>query len=171
MFICNLKMNGKKLSKIVIILAIIFATILLGFSIFSIIKSSDEQPETVIDNANIVEITSADYTNFLKECHDNIDDYIDMKIKMVGYVYRMADFNDNQFVLSRTMVLNSANSGVVVGILAESEKASMYQDYEWVEVVGQITRGNYKGEMPILKVIEINKCDIPEDEYVYPPTF
>ena len=36
-------------------------------------------------------------------------------------------------------------------------------------VVGEIQKGNYHGDMPVLKVIDIAKCEKPSEEYVYPP--
>ena len=170
MFVHNIKLNKNKTAKILIIITVILAIFLLLFSIFSVYKTSKEEGNIVQENINIIEIPSNDYTNFLKDAHENIDDYIDMKVKLTGYVYRMPDFNNTQFVLSRTMILNSVNSGVVVGILTEYDNSSNFKDGEWVEVTGTIIRGNYKGEMPILKVINIKEVSAPSDEYVYPPT-
>ena len=169
MFIFNMKIKGNKITKIALFICFILVIFLLVFSVFSIYKKANNENKEIDNNEKIYEISSADYTNFLKDAHDNIDSYLNKKVKLVGYVYRMTDFTDNQFVISRTMILNSANSGVVVGILAECENAKDFLDNEWVEITGTITKGNYKGEMPIIKVDSINKCDLPDDEYVYPP--
>ena len=40
------------------------------------------------------------YTNVLKSVHENIDNYVGMKINFTGYVYRVLDLNENQFVTS-----------------------------------------------------------------------
>ena len=172
MFVHNLKIDKSKLSKILILIAIVLVSFLLLFSIKSIFNTSKEDGQLAEnqENQKIIEITSKDYTNFLKDCHEYLDSYIGVKVKICGYVYRMPDFTNTQFVLSRTMVLNSANSGVVVGILTEYKNASDFEDGEWVEVVGTISKGNYKGDMPILNVNEISLAQKPEDEYVYPPS-
>ena len=158
MFVQNFKFSKNKISKLAIFIAVILVIFLLFFSIHSIFNSSKEEGKLAEnqENQKIVEITSDNYTNFLKDCHENIDSYIGVKVKICGYVYRMPDFTKTQFVLSRTMILNSANSGVVVGILTEYKNAPDFEDNEWVEVVGTISKGNYKGIMPILNVDEIN---------------
>ena len=36
-------------------------------------------------------------------------------------------------------------------------------------LTGEIYKGNYHGDMPIIKVIDIKQCDKPNEEVVYPP--
>ena len=170
MFIFNMKIKGNKIVKTSLFITFILSIFLLIFSVYSIYKKAENENTQSKDNIQTYEISSADYTNFLKDAHENINNYTNIKVKITGYIYRMPDFTDKQFVLSRTMILNSANSGVVVGILAEYDNAKEFLDNEWVEVTGTIEKGDYKGEMPILKVEKINKCEVPDDEYVYPPS-
>lgn len=169
MFICNVKINKKKLSKLVILITILLALAVTSFAIYKIFFGSDNvKISNEIQSAQ--EIKACDYTNFLKDCHENINNYVGKSFTLVGYVYRMPDFNDSQFVLSRTMIITEANSAVVVGILSECNDANNFEDGDWVTVTGTIIKGNYKGEMPVLEIKEINKCNKPEDEYVYPPS-
>lgn len=168
MFICNVKINPKKLSKVVIFITILLALLITIFAIFKIVSGSRDNSTKV--DTSIQEISSLDYTTFLKDCHENIQDYVGKSFKITGYIYRMSDFNENQFVLSRTMIISEANSAVVVGILSECNSANKYSDGDWVTVTGVISKGYYKGEMPVLEIKEINKCNMPEDEYVYPPS-
>ena len=43
-------------------------------------------------------------------------------------------------------------------------------DNTWVTVTGTIVKGDYHGDMPIVKVTDIKCVDKPSsDEYVYPP--
>ena len=48
-------------------------------------------------------MTDENYTNVLKEVHENLDTYVGQKICYTGYVYRVADLPENQFVLARDM--------------------------------------------------------------------
>lgn len=91
------------------------------------------------------------------------------KIHFIGYVYRVYDFKDNQFVLARNMIVSSNFQTVVVGFLCDFEKAKDFSDGTWVDVTATIQKGDYHGEIPILQVKEIKSCDKPNDEYVYPP--
>lgn len=55
------------------------------------------------------------------------------------------------------------------GFLCNCSEIKAYSDNEWVEIVGEITKGDYHGEIPIIKITQINKIQKPDDEYVYPP--
>lgn len=169
MFIYNLKLNGNKLGKIflgilftlIIIITIIVCYRILGNSFF---KTNDN-----LNSQKIQELTASNYTNVLKTVHDNLNDYIGQQIKFSGYVYRMLDFSQNQFVLARDMIISSDFQTVVVGFLCNSADIEQYEDCCWVEIEGKITKGNYHGEIPIIQIEKIKKIDKPTDEYVYPP--
>lgn len=105
----------------------------------------------------------------LKNVHENLNDYIGQKIKFTGYVYRLYDFSDEQFVLARNMIISSDFQTVVVGFLCHSITASNFQDNTWVEMTGTITKGDYYGEIPIIEVEEMKQVNAPSEEYVYPP--
>ena len=53
--------------------------------------------------------------------------------------------------------------------LCEYNDINDFEDGSWVNVTGEITKGDYHGDMPIIKVTEIKSCDKPNDEFVYPP--
>lgn len=169
MFVCNVKMNSSVIKKIGIIsiaLIIVIVFILVGFKFFraaSVVQVKDE-----FDNSKL-EINSNNYTDILKDSHDNIDKYIGKTVKFKGFVYRLYDFNDNQFVLAREMIISSDNHAVVVGFLSECGDISKFQDGSWVEAEGVIEKGYYHGDIPIIKVKNIKETTIPKNEYVYPP--
>ena len=164
MFVCNLKINRKSISRVIkIMLALIFVMGLLFFGYKNRYKIKR------INTKNL-ELNSSTYTNFLKDCHENIDKYVGCNVKITGYVYRMPDFTNNQFVIARTMLFDSDTKAVVVGILCESDSAGNYKDYDWVTIEGIVGKGNYKGEMPIVKVQNITKANVPEDEFVHLPS-
>ena len=122
-----------------------------------------------ISHSNVTEITANNYTNILKAVHDNIDSYLGKKIKFSGYVYRVLDFSENQFVLARDMILNSQS--YVVGFLSEYDKIKDFEDSSWVEIIGTISQGKYHNRnIPIIKVESINKIEKPEDATVLPPS-
>ena len=84
-------------------------------------------------------------------------------------MYRLNDFSDAQFVLGRHMIISSDYQAVVVGFLCELQNAKFYQDGCWVEIQGVIRKGEYHGEIPIIKVESIKETTIPNDEYAFPP--
>ena len=169
MFVYNLKINGSKVFKTFFIVVILLIICIMGIVLFRIFNGANKA-STCMPNSYIYEISAKNYTNVLKTVHENIDNYVGMKIKFTGYVYRVSDLTENQFVLARDMIVSSNSSQyLVVGFLCEYEKAKDYSDDTWVTITGEITKGDYHGDMPILKIIDISESEKPSEEYVYPP--
>ena len=170
MFIYNFKFNGKLFTKILFVIIGLIVTAYFLISAWKIYNNSfkvrDEQ-----QNDNVINITADNYTNVLKAVHDDIDSYIGKKICFTGYVYRMYDFSDNEFVLARDMIISSDNQTLVVGFLCDCKKTEDYENNTWVEVTGEITKGNYHGEMPVIKIKDIKQIEKPDGNVcVYPPS-
>ena len=130
---------------------------------------NSENTSSCIPQNRVNKITANNYSNVLKAVHENIDDYVGTKINFTGYVYRVLDLKENQFILARDMIISSDFQSVIVGFLCEYDKALEYEDNSWVEITGEIIKGDYHGDMPIVKITNINKTNKPNDEYVYPP--
>lgn len=171
MFVFNFKVNGNKLFKTFIICSTVLLFIIVCIVIFRIISGARNSPNnsTCLPQNKVNTISTGNYTNVLKAVHDNIDNYVGVQINFTGYVYRVLDFKDNQFVLARDMIISSDFQSVIVGFLCEYEKANEFSNNTWVEITGQIYKGDYHGDMPIVKVTKMNEVNKPNDEYVYPP--
>ena len=172
MFIFNIKVNGSKIFKYFFICIIIIFVIILGITMYKVFNGADKHisKDSCCYNEEYLNISPKNYTNILKAVHDNIDLYIGKKISFNGFVYRVSDFNNNQFVLSREMLINSSTQSVIVGFLSEYNNANELKDGEWITVYGEIIKGKYHGDMPILKIHKLEIIDKPtKDEYVYPP--
>lgn len=94
------------------------------------------------------------------------------KIKFSGFVHRLYDFSDNQFVLAREMIVDKFSDTaqvVIVGFLCESDEITSYETNTWIEIEGTITKGNYHSPIPIVKVSSIKKIECPTNMYVLPP--
>ena len=166
MFIYNFKINSKSFFKYFVIVIVILAIISIVISIIKIVAKEKNK----IADSDYVEINSNQYSNFLMDCHSNIDAYVGKKYCITGYVYRMSDFNKNQFVLARNMLLYSDSKSVVVGILSENSKASNYADGTYITCKGEIIKGDYHGDMPIFKVTSIEICEKPDEDFINPPS-
>lgn len=117
----------------------------------------------------VYQITSNNYTNILKAVYEDLDTYIGQKISFSGYVYRVYDFKDNEFVLARDMVVSSNFQTLVVGFMCSCDNARDFKDNSWVELSGKITKGYYHGDIPVIKVENIKEINKPSDSTVYPP--
>lgn len=167
MFVCNLKLTHKLVFKILFVFIFICVLFVAGISIYKVFNYegiNDSIPSPKISN-----ISSDNYTNILKSVHDNIDEYIGQKISFTGYVYRVYDFSETQFVLARNMIVSSDNQSVVVGFLCNYKDASNFSDNTWVNITGKITKGDYHGDIPVIEITEMKACNKPADEFVYPP--
>jgi len=176
MHVYNFKVNKNKVFKCILLLCILICVIIFfysGYHLFSEMKNYNDENFTVNDSyfedGKVFDIPSNQYTNVLKEVHDNLDDYVGKELSFVGYVYKIDYLEQNQFVLARNMIINSASQTVIVGFLSESDKVNQFESLSWVKVTGTIEKGNLDGEIPLLRVTNIESASKPEDEFVYPP--
>ena len=173
MFIYNLKINGGIALKIIIILLSIFMLIVFGISVYRIFFTSGKfEVNDRLEAKDITEISPENYTNILQAVHENLDSYEGMKIKFKGYVYRLIDFDEDEFVLARDMFINKEQTqSVVVGFLNQYKGAQDFKDGDWVELTGVIEKGKYHNkEIPIIKVLEIQHVNVPDNPFVMPPS-
>lgn len=170
MFVFNLSLNKNKIAKIVLIVSCI---LVLGILVFACIKvfskSSTFSINDEMEAPNVVQLNSSNYTNTLKTVHENLDSYVGQTINVSGYIYKLYDFKDNEFVIARDMVVSSDFKTLVVGFLCNYKNISDFEENTWVNITGKITKGNYHGEIPVIEVTKIEKVEKPSDEYVYPP--
>ena len=171
MFICNIKINGKLCFKIMMIAMGIIVLAIFVFSVYKLFRAQQEvsSANEGLQHSNITEIAPNNYTNILKAVHENLDSYIGKEIKFSGYVYRVLDFSENQFVLARDMIIDSQS--YVVGFLSEYDKIKNFNDGTWIEIIGEITKGKYHNKtIPIIKIKTLNEIQKPKDEFVPPPS-
>lgn len=170
MFVFNMKLDGNRTAKVFMGFLCVILLLVTFFICYKLIFNSFFKTNDEINSKDTVyEINSQNYTNVLQNVHNNLDSYIGQKVKFSGYIYRLYDFTNEEFVLARNMIISSDFQSVVVGFLCHSNLATNYKDNDWVEVTGTITKGDYKGEIPFIEVEEINLVENPTDEYVYPP--
>lgn len=172
MFVYNFKLSRTNIFKLVLIIVCIIFVILFCIAGYKIISASLENTVKIDDSllqGEFSELTVTNYTDILKMVHDDLDTYIGQKIKFSGYVYRAPDFSQNEFVLARNMIINNQNQTLIVGFLCNCDEIETYPDNTWVEITGEISKGNYHGEIPVIKIKHISKIQKPEDEFVYPP--
>lgn len=171
MFIQNIKINGKLIFKITFIILFILILLMCAYGMFQIFGAKEDKISNYeyYSRDKIQDISASNYSNVLKTVHNNIDEYVGMKIRFTGFVYRLYDFSENQFVLGRQMIVSTDMQAVVVGFLCNLNEVSKYEDGTWVEIEGTIQKGDYHGEMPIIEVENIKQVEIPSEEYVYPP--
>lgn len=173
MFVFNLKFSKSKIFKFLILFFIFISISILIVSILKISKEIlDSSPENLVSDSienDIAILNSKNYTNVLKEVHEDLNTYLGQKISFTGYVYRVLDIKENQFILARNMVINSNNQTLVVGFLCSYENANSIPNNTWVNITGTIDKEYYYGDIPCIKIENLEIVDKPEDDQVYPP--
>ena len=165
MFIYNFNLNSNKIVKLGFTIMVIIITIFFLLSIYKILSENFKVKDEVIP-PDVSYIEPDNFTNILKEVYENLDTYIGQTICFNGYVYRNSDFSENFFVLARDMKTSRENETLIVGFLCDCKNAKDFLDGQWVEITGTIDKGNYHGEIPVLKVIKIEKCNEPDNPIV-----
>ena len=171
MFIFNLKLNKNLWSKVlfVIMLIIIIAIFIFGVYVIFIKNNQSFTVSDTIRSNEIFEVTENNYANILKAANEDIDSYIGCKVHITGYVYRLLDFKENQFVIARNMVISEDMQSLIVGFLCEYDNAMDFEDGAWVDIVGEVKKGDFNGEIAMLNIISIERTEEPENPYVSMP--
>ena len=169
MFVCNMKLNSKVIFRIIFSVLGILKWIMLGIGCVRVFKNKNANAEGN-KQEKVTAISANNFTNVLKTVHGNLDSYVGTKIKFTGFVYRLYDFSDEQFVLAREMIVSTDLQAVVVGFLCHLNNADKYKTGCWVEIEGTITKGDYHGTIPVIEIEKITETSIPSEEYVYPPS-
>lgn len=177
MFLYNIRVNSNRLLKFMFITMLIIILVIFSIGVYNVFfkhsSSNEDKPITLTDTIKsdeIFEITEKNYTNILKAVTEDIDSYIGCKIHFTGYVYRLLDFDNDQFVLARKMLISKEdNQGLVVGFLCSYNDANNFSDNTWVDVTGEIVKGDYYGDIAVIKVTCMFETNEPENKYVLPP--
>lgn len=158
MFVVNFKLDFKKIVIFCVVVALFIATI--------IEFGTGENVNTV--NSNIsnydFDFNDENYISNLKTIHENIDENLGKTVHLTGFVYKMEDFKENYIVCGRNTVADSEDK--VAGILCDYKDASKLNENEWIEITGVISKGEYNGIMPIIKIGTINKITAPANTFV-----
>ena len=107
-----------------------------------------------IQSQNTIIITKDNYIQILKDCHDNIDNYLGKKIVVSGYVYIREDFAFNRLVIAQNISLNPStpDETYIVGFLCENLSDYNFSNNETIKINGIITKGIYNDlEYPIIE--------------------
>lgn len=140
-------------------------------------ENSDEDYENTIDMDinelelidGIIMIDSSNFVRWIQEIYENIEKYEKKKIEVTGFVFKDKQFEQNEFVAARMMMVCCAADMQPVGLLCRYDNATELKKDLWVKVHGIIEKSEFKGSIiPVIKVIKVEKIEKPKDDYVYP---
>nr|WP_286672867.1 TIGR03943 family protein [Anaeromonas gelatinilytica] len=132
----------------------------------SIIDSNEDELQ-LIDGTIIMD--SDNYVRWMQEIYENIEKYNGNKIQVTGFVFKDDQFNDNEFVPARMMMVCCAADVQPVGFLCRYENEVELETDTWVKVHGTITKDGFKGnDIPIIEADKVENTAKPEVDYVFP---
>ena len=171
MFIFNLKVNKNSFFKTIIAICAIICIGLMVVSVYKLYNlSKNSTQDNCLPKKGVANISDKNYTNILKMVNEDLNTYIGQQISYTGYVYRVSDIKDDEFILARDMVIsNSPKQTVVVGFLCSCKDSKSFENGTWVKITGTIEKGYYIEEVPILKITEIKRTSEPESPEVPVP--
>ncbi|SHI19847.1 TIGR03943 family putative permease subunit [Sporanaerobacter acetigenes] len=118
--------------------------------------------ETIImDNDN--------YVRWIQEIYENIEKYNGKKIQVSGFVFKDEQFEDNEFVSARMMMVCCAADMQPIGFLCRYDNAAELKVDTWIRVYGTIEKGEFNGNViPVIEADKVENTEKPEFDYVYP---
>ena len=167
MFIFNLKLNKKIIMRAFITISLLIIVSIILYSVYIIFFKKTSICDSYKNE--ILDLNETNYTNILKNANENVALFVGKKVRITGYVYRLIDFNANQFVAARDMRFNNNSQSLIVGFLCESNQAHKFSDGTWVEIIGKIKKGKLNDEIAVLDVISIKETTKPDIVFVNPP--
>lgn len=134
----------------------------------------DDSPEELpFDiNADVIEITDADYALWFMDCMEKPKKYDGKKIHFLGLVYNPNDgkLRRDVFIPGRFAMTCCVEDIQFLGMKCKWEKASTLGHRSWIDITAQIKvefAKEYKGKGPVLYPISVEPAEKPEDELVY----
>ncbi len=138
------------------------------------IDESEEELPFDLD-ADVIDITDADYALWFMDCMDNPKKYDGKTVHFTGLVYNPTDSKEgrlrrNVFVPGRFAMTCCVEDIQFLGMKCKFDKAYEIEHKSWVDITAKISNEfakEYKGKGPVLYPVTIDKAEAPEDELVY----
>lgn len=132
----------------------------------------DERPEELpFDiNADIIELSDADYAIWYMDAMENYKKYNGKKIKFLALVYNPDELKKGFMVPGRFAMTCCIDDVTFIGFKCKYDKEHEIPHKSWITITAEIHvefAREYKGKGPVLYPISIVPAEKPEDELVY----
>ena len=118
---------------------------------------------------NVIQVNSKNFVFSLDEILGNPDKYEGEEIDITGFVYKVKDLKQNQFIIGRYMMICCVADMQIAGIRCNINNLGTYDNDTWVKVRGKIKKDVYEGQVdPFIEVEHIEIDLNPDTSYVYP---
>lgn len=133
----------------------------------------DREEELPFDiNADVIEISDADYALWFMDCMENPKKYDGKTVHFLGLVYNPKDGKLKRGVIvpGRFAMTCCIEDITFLGMMCKTDMENTPEHRSWIDLTARIKvefAKEYKGRGPILYPIELKPAEKPEDELVY----
>lgn len=133
----------------------------------------DREEELPFDiNADVIEISDADYALWFMDCMENPKKYDGKKVHFLGLVYNPKDGKLKRGVIvpGRFAMTCCVEDITFLGMMCKTGMENTPEHRSWIDLTARIKvefAREYKGKGPILYPIEMKAAEKPQDELVY----
>ena len=133
----------------------------------------DREEELPFDiNADVIEISDADYALWFMDCMENPKKYDGKKVHFLGLVYNPKDGKLKRGVIvpGRFAMTCCVEDITFLGMMCKTGMENTPEHRSWIDLTARIKvefAREYKGKGPILYPIEMKPAEKPQDELVY----
>lgn len=133
----------------------------------------DREEELPFDiNADVIEISDADYALWFMDCMENPKKYDGKTVHFLGLVYNPKDGKLKRGVIvpGRFAMTCCIEDITFLGMMCKMGMENAPEHRSWIDLTARIKvefAKEYKGRGPILYPIELKPAEKPEDELVY----
>ena len=133
----------------------------------------DREEELPFDiNADVIEISDADYALWFMDCMENSKKYDGKKVHFLGLVYNPKDGKLKRGVIvpGRFAMTCCVEDITFLGMMCKTGMENTPEHRSWIDLTARIKvefAREYKGKGPILYPIEMKPAEKPQDELVY----
>lgn len=133
-----------------------------------------ENYQSFLTEEGAIDIVDSNYMVALTEVFYNLDKYQGREIALEGFVHREVYYDDNQFMLARSVVSCCAEHATMMGLLSHWEDAEELKEGTWISVKGMLqstvhysSKIDKEATWPMVIVEELEIIEKPEEEYIY----
>ena len=133
----------------------------------------DREEELPFDiNADVIEISDADYALWFMDCMENPKKYDGKKVHFLGLVYNPKDGKLKRGVIvpGRFAMTCCVEDITFLGMMCKTGMENTPEHRSWIDLTARIKvefAREYKGKGPILYPIEMKPAEKPQDELGY----
>ena len=133
----------------------------------------DREEELPFDiNADVIEISDADYALWFMDCMENPKKYDGKKVHFLGLVYNPKDGKLKRGVIvpGRFAMTCCVEDITFLGMMCKTGMENTPEHRSWIDLTARMKvefAREYKGKGPILYPIEMKPAEKPQDELVY----